>query len=120
MRGDNFWRGVIVLCLTLLAGVFVADFFESGKEKQKFAVINKELNCQPADSNLKNYKLSKTEVPSKQEPRAVTGGSVIPDHENLEGLESETKGLLFRPAKDKFDSVTLLHKENCYEINGRK
>ena len=126
MRGDNFWKGVIVLCLTLLAGVFISDLFDSEKEKTKYIGINKELNCQPADSNLKYHLLSKseappkTQAPSKKEPKTVIGVPVLPDLENFKRIGSNTKELLYRTDKDKFDSGTLLHKENCYEINGRK
>ena len=120
MRGDNFWKGVIVLCLTLLTGVFVTDFFKLEKAKPKFARINKELNCQPADADLKYHKLESAEASSRQEPKTITGGGMLSNLEKFERLESDTKELLYRPKKDKFDPATLLHKENCYELNGRK
>lgn len=110
MCGEAFWKRITAFCLAFGLGFFVSKAFEAEKIKMQIvpdfitSAPQKE-NCVPADGNLKYHHLEEV---SKE------------DLKKTEAEKTETEPSLFIPERDSVENKTLLHKEKCYDSDGRK
>ena len=106
MRGEGFWKKIIVLCLTFWLGFFVWDVSVS-KKAPKEPVVAETLNCVPDNTDLKYQFLSGDEKKTSElEEKSKT----------VEKSDKQS----YRPGRDVYQYRTLLHKEHCYESKERK
>ncbi|HMS41608.1 MAG TPA: hypothetical protein PKE69_15355 [Pyrinomonadaceae bacterium] len=112
MCGEAFWKRVTAFCLAFGLGSFVSNAFKSEEIRMQIvpdfitSAPQKE-NCVPADRNLKYRRLEEV---SKEDLKNI----------EAEKDKSETQPQLFIPERDLVEHKTLLHKENCFDSDGRK
>lgn len=142
---EGFWKRIVTLCLTFWLGVFISDFFalkelpsiDAFDISQKKIVprniitdidsVSGKKVCAPVDANLKYDDLSREAalipVPNikvnKNNPQ-TSEKSVVTKLEKKRKQIEELEKQLYRLSENRFQYQILLHKENCYESNGRK
>lgn len=135
---ENFWKRLVTFCLTFWLGVFASYFFVSKEllpeNKRTATLIPEQKNCVFADENLKYQTLPLEELPSvipnpsiitpkKEEPKIKIPKNKKQDEPDIQKIQkdnSKPKPQLYIPSKDLAEYQILLHKEKCYESNGRK
>ncbi len=134
MRGETFWKRVIVFCLTFGLGVFVSNAFiskELPSENQKSVnnSVSNEKNCVPVDTSLKYENLTgrdKTdsiainEIPKLEVKKTETDTKALKENQVKQKNIAKPKNQLYNPSKDSAEYKILLHREQCFEVQGQK
>jgi hypothetical protein len=141
MKCDVFWKRIVTLCLTFWLGVFVQNFFAL-KELPQIDVIpatenenllpgSKQIICSAADKSLKYEYLiyldgEETLISVEENEKKIANltskekkATPIKTQRNRKN-NAEIKPQLYKPSEHQAEYRILLHKENCYELNGRK
>lgn len=110
MGGEAFWKRLTAFCLTFGLGVFLSNNFTLKEKPSENALqlAPKRENCVPADANLKYLPLKEKSEVSEEELKRI------------EAEKSNAEPQLYIPERDKAEYKILLHKEKCYESDGRK
>ncbi|MBS1792957.1 MAG: hypothetical protein JSS81_03840 [Acidobacteria bacterium] len=129
MRGENFWKGVTVFCLTFGAGFFIAKpFVPDEKPPVNIAVPETpgtlpnaapETNCVPADIELRyEYLGAKEKTPPTTEARKAETEKREADKKvskkNPE-IRGEAQKPYYIPSRDRASSQILLYRERCFQ-----
>ena len=139
MKCEIFWKRIVTLCLTFGLGVFVQSFFAlkdlpeveviPAAEYETLVLNSKQINCISADESLKYEYLvnlngeglisveekEEETVDLRSKEKKVTS---IKTQKNQKS--AEIKPQLYKPSEHQAEYRILVHKENCYELNGRK
>lgn len=129
---EAFWKKVVAFCLTFGLGVLVSGVLASKKEckakkelvieiqKSENSLIPETKNCVPVDGNLKYERLTVEEKPNleakKTEDKKKSQKAEMEKQDN----PAESKPQFYNPSKDSAEYKDLLHREKCYESDGRK
>ena len=122
---EAFWKRVVVFCLTFGLGVFVSNLFiskESAKENPKLLVISSpsENNCVPVDDSLRYERLTAEEKPNVEAKKQEDNKKSLKAEKEKQNNPAESKPQFYNPSKDSAGYKDLLHREKCYESDGRK
>ncbi len=130
---ESFWKRVVVFCLAFGFGVLVSDAFfskETSSESQKTVNISVsiEKNCVPVDSSLKYENLAVKEKPDsaplnetpKLEIKKDADKKSLKEDQAKQKPTAEPNGQFYVPSKDSAEYKILLHREKCFETDGRK
>lgn len=138
MHQKSIWKGITIFSLALGIGTFTSDFYGvkeiSENVSNEVRAVEKK-NCKFADPNLKYQTLSlknekysaelinKFGVLSVPADKAEEKKNEVKESQNdltekIDKLNSELKNKSDNKNKEEYS--TLLHKELCYESDGRK
>lgn len=141
MKCEIFWKRIVILCLTLGFGVFVQNFFSlkdlpetpmiSVMENKNFPPDSKQIRCIVEDGNLKyeyliylkdGEPLISIEEKEKETADLLPGNKKVTPikTQKVQKSDFDIKSQLIKPSENKAEFQILLHKENCYESNGRE
>lgn len=134
MHHQSLWKGITIFSFALGIGTFTGDYFKAKDNPEKLQTVQQK-NCIFADKNLKYQTLSlKEEMHSVEridKPNLIPVPKGIKVEKQTEAEKSPIKKVgeidTTLPktnnnfdVKDKEQYSTLLHKELCYESDGRK
>ena len=115
MRGEIFWKRITMFCLAFGIGFFITNAFEPKEISMQDALdiltsAPQKTKCIPADEKLKYLRLNKKSEISSEDLKKI----------EAEKTESKTEPQLFIPERDSVEHKTLLHKEKCFDSDGRR
>lgn len=138
MHHQSLWKGITIFSLTLGIGTFSGDFYDvreiSENVSNEVRTVEKK-NCRFSDPNLKFQTLPLKNESYRAEllvkPKGLTAPASKLNEQKSEAEEPEndlnkefdkTHSESYNRAgiKSKEEYLTLLHKELCYESDGRK
>ena len=133
--GKAFWKGIVVFGLTFALGVFVSSFFtlrtattsNCNDLKKKFPAANQKTEnnaapeskkCVPLDGHLKYERLTAGEKPKAVAKKQRDKKKSLKNEKDKQN--NPTGRQFYNPSNDSAELQVLLHKEKCYESDGRK
>lgn len=125
MCGEGSWKGVTVFCLAFWIGIFIANDFTARDFEMRRAITPVSENvstpdkkCVPLDESLKYRNL--TQEPKKEAEKQPKAKNKSKEDKATLKKSAESQPQYYVPSKDSAEYKNLLHKEKCYESDGRK
>jgi hypothetical protein len=131
-----FWKGIVAFCLTFSLSVFVSSFFTLGQAHSSYcssknnlsleiqtpenSAISETKNCVPVDGSLKYERLTTEEKPNLEAKKTEDKKKSLKAEKEKQNNPAQPKPQFYNPSKTDAEYKDLLHREKCFESDGRK